>query len=176
MANSVFPDLTSAGGVEYRDAAGNPINPPDVHNAYPPLPAFLSTCLIAALPSNCDARIEPRQINAIVSELLSFAECLDPNGTWDCNSLKNLCAAFTAWMAENLKFIVIADAPPPAPQEPSLWWESDTGYTYIWYNDGTSAQWVQIAGAKTIMDQVSIVGQGITADPHSVALVDCGQY
>jgi hypothetical protein len=101
MAYSIFPDEESAAGVVYRDAAGLPINPPDVHNAYSPSPEFISSCLLTALPSDCDARIEPRQINAIVSEMLSFAECMNPDGLWDCTSLKNLCAAFTAYMEEH---------------------------------------------------------------------------
>jgi hypothetical protein len=39
---------------------------------------------------------------------------------------------------------VISDTPPPGPLTPGqLWWESDTGDTYIWVDDGTSQQWVQ---------------------------------
>lgn len=174
MAASILPDPTSAAGVVYRDAAGNPTNPPNVFNAYPPLPEFLSTCLLTALPSTCDARIEPRQINAIVSELLAFAECLDPTGTWDCNSLKNLCAAFTVWK-EILGTVLIADSPPPDPNENELWWESDTGNLYIYYNDGTSSQWVQVVG-RTVGDLVSILGAGVSGDPFTVGLVDCGSY
>jgi hypothetical protein len=175
MANSIFPDTASAGGLEYRDAAGNPTNPPNVQNAYPPLPAFLSTCLLTALPSDCTARIEPRQVNAIVSELLSFAECLDPNGTWDCNSLKNLCAAFTAWALLNAG-VFIADTPPTATKPGQLWWESDTGILYIWYDDGSSQQWVDTGSSDVVMDKISIVGNGVAGDPHTVGLVDCGSW
>jgi hypothetical protein len=102
MATSIFPDLQFAGAVVIRDAAGVALLPPGVHNAYAPLPAYISTCLITALPSDCDARIEPRQINAIVSELVAFAECLDPNGPWDCLTLHNICTAFQVWAAENV--------------------------------------------------------------------------
>jgi len=97
---SIFPE-DHAGGVPIRDAVGNPTNPPNVQGAYAPAPAFVSSCPITALPSDCTARIEPRQINAIVSELVSFAECLDPDGPWDCNSLRNLCAAFSVWAETN---------------------------------------------------------------------------
>ena len=39
---------------------------------------------------------------------------------------------------------VISDTAPPGPlQAGQLWWKSDTGNTYIWYNDGDSQQWVQ---------------------------------
>lgn len=41
----------------------------------------------------------------------------------------------------------IADAAPGLPLLPGqLWFESDTGNTYIWYQDANSSQWVQIAG------------------------------
>ncbi|MEY9493761.1 hypothetical protein [Bradyrhizobium elkanii] len=94
----IFPE-SSAGAIALRDLDGNPTNPPNVQNAYPPPAAYVTSCPITALPSDCTARIEARQINNIVSELLAFAECLDPDGPWDCNSLKNLCAAFSTWAA-----------------------------------------------------------------------------
>lgn len=175
MANSIFPDEVNAGGVVYRDAAGNPTIPPDVHNAYPPKPAFYSTCLLTALPSTCDARIEPGQVNAIVSELVSFAECLNPTGTWNCDSLKNLCAAFSAWMAIHISGVLIGDVPPPNPANNQLWWESDTGFLFLYYNDGNSIQWVQIT-SKVVVDNVSIVGAGLAGDPIKVSLIDCGEY
>jgi hypothetical protein len=39
--------------------------------------------------------------------------------------------------------VTIGDAPPPTPNVGDLWWESDTGIMFVWYNDGTSTQWVQ---------------------------------
>jgi hypothetical protein len=38
----------------------------------------------------------------------------------------------------------ISDNPPSTPTVGQLWYESDTGNTYIWYDDGDSQQWVQI--------------------------------
>jgi hypothetical protein len=172
----ILPEIETAGGLVYRDAAGNPTNPLNVQSAYSPSPAFLSSCLLTALPTDCTARIEAKQVNAIVSEFLSFAECLDPNGPWDCNSLRNLCAAFNVWVSMNLNFIMVGDTPPANPQPNSLWWESDKGFTYLWYNDGTSAQWVQIAGQMPAVDKISIVGAGSEVDPLNVGLVDCGSY
>jgi hypothetical protein len=46
----------------------------------------------------------------------------------------------------------ISDTPPASPQPGQMWWESDTGNLYIWFNDGTSSQWVQVAGGPTIAD------------------------
>jgi len=37
-----------------------------------------------------------------------------------------------------------ADPPPGVPVPGQLWWESDSGDLFVWYDDGDSAQWVQI--------------------------------
>jgi hypothetical protein len=38
--------------------------------------------------------------------------------------------------------VTISDTPPGSPSVGNLWWESDSGVLYIYYNDGTSSQWV----------------------------------
>ena len=53
--------------------------------------------------------------------------------------------------------VTVGDSPPigvGATNNGELWWESDTGDLYIYYNDGSSAQWV-MANAG---------GRGITGD------------
>ena len=48
-----------------------------------------------------------------------------------------------AWVA-SVGGAVISDTAPPGPLTPGqLWWESDSGNTFLWYDDGTSQQWVQ---------------------------------
>ena len=94
----IFPDPV-VGGVTVRDAEGVCLAPVNVQNAYCPPVAFVSSCEITALPSDCSARITPAQINAIVSELLCLAETMDPNGPWNCNTLCNLATAFETWAA-----------------------------------------------------------------------------
>ena len=42
--------------------------------------------------------------------------------------------------------VSIGDTPPPSPVVGQLFWESDTGALFIFYNDGNSQQWVQING------------------------------
>lgn len=39
------------------------------------------------------------------------------------------------------------DNPPTAPGDGQLWWRSNNGNLYIWYDDGNSKQWVQIGGS-----------------------------
>lgn len=36
----------------------------------------------------------------------------------------------------------IGDNPPASPAAGQLWWESDSGQMFIWYDDGNSTQWV----------------------------------
>jgi hypothetical protein len=38
--------------------------------------------------------------------------------------------------------VTISDPPPASPIVGSLWYESDSGQLYVWYDDGSSAQWV----------------------------------
>jgi hypothetical protein len=45
----------------------------------------------------------------------------------------------------------ISDTPPVGAPVGSLWWESDSGVLYIYYNDGDSTQWV-IASANPVPD------------------------
>lgn len=94
----IFPDLSS-GGVVIRNADGDCLTPAEVINAFCPPETFGSSCEITALPSTCDARLTPAQINAIVSELLCLAVAFNPTGSWDCDSLCNLSAAFSAFVA-----------------------------------------------------------------------------
>lgn len=39
--------------------------------------------------------------------------------------------------------VAVSDAAPPSPTANSLWWSSDLGKLFIYYNDGSSAQWVE---------------------------------
>jgi hypothetical protein len=42
--------------------------------------------------------------------------------------------------------VIVDDLAPTAPINGALWWESDTGIMWMWYNDGDTAQWVQVNG------------------------------
>jgi hypothetical protein len=52
----------------------------------------------------------------------------------------------------------ISDTPPGSPSAGQMWWESDSGILYIYYNDGTTSQWVQAspsAGGNVIAGTTS---------------------
>ena len=56
--------------------------------------------------------------------------------------------------------VTVGENPPntPTPNNGELWWESDTGDLYVYYNDGDSAQWVMANSG----------GRGLTGDKGEV--------
>lgn len=96
---SIFPN-TEAGGLIIRDPeTGAPVEQPEVENAAYPMQLNIS-CDLTALPSTCDAKVAPEQINAIVSELIAFYVAMAPTREWDCDSLDNLAEAFEQFVAD----------------------------------------------------------------------------
>ena len=60
-------------------------------------------------------------------------------------------AAGVTWTWDGVKWgpssaagvlIAIGDAPPASPTNGALWWDSVSGQLFVFYNDGTSSQWV----------------------------------
>lgn len=49
-----------------------------------------------------------------------------------------------AWDEIGVQLTIIADAAPVTDSDGQMWWDSSTGDLFIWYNDGSSSQWVQI--------------------------------
>lgn len=86
------------GGLVVRDEFGVCTIPATVVNAYCPQPEFTTSCEVSYLPDGCTARITPAQINAFESELLCFAEKLNPDGNWNCTDLCNLSTNFQSWL------------------------------------------------------------------------------
>jgi len=56
--------------------------------------------------------------------------------------------------------VYTTDEPPTGVQPGTLWWETDTGYMYIYYDDGDSRQWVQALGG----DSGTVVGGAYVSD------------
>jgi hypothetical protein len=58
--------------------------------------------------------------------------------------------------------IATQDSPPTTPADNSLWWESSTGNLYLRYNDGNSAQWIQVNALPNSAGYVSKLGDTMT--------------
>ena len=60
--------------------------------------------------------------------------------------------------------VFIGDTPPPNPVHGQLWWESDTGNTFIYYQDANSGQWVQFnVASDPEIDHLSSVNHDLYA-------------
>jgi hypothetical protein len=46
--------------------------------------------------------------------------------------------------------LTISDTAPVAPTVGAMWWESDSGILWLWYNDGNTSQWVEIGGGSGV--------------------------
>jgi hypothetical protein len=70
--------------------------------------------------------------------------------------------------------VTISDNPPGSPTAGNLWWESDSGNLYIYYNDGNSSQWVLVTpqtnaasfGAVTYTPQTPSAAQQVQAQQN----------
>jgi hypothetical protein len=54
--------------------------------------------------------------------------------------------------------IEISSTAPTSPGEGDLWWDSDNGKLYIYYNDGNSSQWVDAAGPSVAVQSTAPTG------------------
>ena len=74
--------------------------------------------------------------------------------------------------------VAISDNAPSSPNVGDLWWESDTAVGHIYYNDGSTSQWVQFNSGSsgsgsssgvgtsrfTVSNSTGSIGAGTTAD------------
>ena len=88
------------------------------------------------------------------------------NGTYDVNNEYIVNAGSTpttaggiggnAWTRSTgsgfMSTVLVSDTEPTAPFQNMLWWDTNSGIFFIYYNDGTSTQWVDLFG---IADQAS---------------------
>lgn len=85
-------------------------NAPNVEGVTPIPDDFSISCTYRVLPSDCNYRILPEQINALVSEMINLAACFDPEGTWHCGQLDNLCNTFTTFKDYSVDFLEDLDS------------------------------------------------------------------
>lgn len=97
--------------------------------------------------------------NAFDTANAAFASANNQAGV---NLTQNTTISF-AWNHANSAFIkantggsvAVGDSPPPAPTANSLWWQSNTATLKIYYDDGTSSQWVDASPSAYSLDQLA---------------------
>jgi len=59
----------------------------------------------------------------------------------DSSNRKISVADFSSYLGDNT--VVISDTPPTNAKAGELYWDTDTATMYIYYDDGSTSQWVQ---------------------------------
>jgi len=81
----------------------------------------------------------------------------------------------TAWLslpaASGGSTALISDTAPAFPAVGTLWWDSDVGVLYVWYEDGTSGQWVVAVPHQNDGLAVHLAGFN---NPHMVTATQVG--
>ena len=67
--------------------------------------------------------------------------------------------------------VAISASPPSSPSAGDLWWDSDDGDLHVYYNDGSTAQWVNTAGvgAKGQKGEIGVGDKGQKGEQSTVA-------
>jgi hypothetical protein len=94
-------------------------------------------------------------------------------GSWKWNG--------TAWdVLPDMLAPAAGDTPPANPTPGQIWYRADIGRTYIWYDDGSSAQWVEIAGGgsaqATALRRNYLVNPAMQIAQETIAAVATGSY
>lgn len=68
--------------------------------------------------------------------------------------------------------ISVGVVPPPSPASNALWWKSDDGLLFIYFNDGNSAQWVpatvpMFLGNTVLQKQYNVIANGTYTGTYS---------
>ena len=90
-----------------------------------------------------------------------------PNGpvTGDTYTVNNVTWTYTgtSWRAVSSggggnSTVTVSDDPPAGPSDGDMWWESDTGRLKVFYQDGTSDQWVDATPQSSASEVLSFGG------------------
>jgi hypothetical protein len=85
------------------------------------------------------------------TEITDFAEAVDDRTAALLVAGTNIALTYddvgnkltiTSTVPTSVAPVIISDTPPASPVAGMIWWESDTGLLYVYYNDGNTSQWV----------------------------------
>lgn len=89
---------------------------------------------------------------------LEFPTSPTNNQVYDNYIYSTATGAWKKLPGNAFSFADIDDTPPSAPNAGDLWWNSNEGQMYIYYNDGTSSQWVPTASPSVAVQDTAPAG------------------
>jgi len=116
------------------------------------LPADPTSAMQAATKQYVDAKapLGAEYITSITDATLTNERVLTDTATitWDRTTAGQIKANAAGGGGTST---TISDTPPGSPTAGSMWWESDTGTLWIYYNDGNTSQWVAVGGSSSVV-------------------------
>jgi hypothetical protein len=86
-------------------------------------------------------------------------------------------ASVGAWQILNVGAVYMSTTPPDNPYIGQLWFDETTGGTYVYYDDGTSTQWVAAVGGNYVINTDGLPGRKLyvgSVDPDDNYTLQAG--
>lgn len=136
LTNKKYVDETIAAMALYQGTWQVAANVPDLN--VPPNAPLNGYAWIAQTVDPNTPEVAPATIPGIGGMTIGSTDTVKWNGT---TLVYDLIRG-----ANSVSAITIADGPPGSAFPGQLWWDSNNGKHYAYFDDGTSSQWVQISG------------------------------
>ena len=104
---------------------------------------------IQALDEGFDDVLQKRSLFVPLATDFLAGAIVEPPADGAQYARTNDAANGPVWVENIAKGVHTDDAPPMTPSDGALWWKSDTGALYVFYEDIDSGQWVQVNGTPS---------------------------
>lgn len=82
-----------------------------------------------------------------------------------------------AWQIINVGAVTMSETAPTSPYEGQLWLDETSGQMYVYYNDGTSSQWIAAVGGNYVINTDGDPGRKLyvgSVDPDGTYTLQTG--
>jgi hypothetical protein len=135
-------DLVAAKGVV---SASSQIDYTDIQNKPTIIPtaSYVEYTAIANTPTliSASTQVSYVELQNIPSGIVSSSAQIN-TGSFSGSFIGDLTGT-GSWSVKTVSPTFVQDSAPTNPLEGALWWDEDSGKLFVYYDDGSSAQWVQ---------------------------------
>ena len=103
----------------------------------------------ATIATSDNSQIEVVKVTAVSGTTWTVARGQDGTTAQSWGSGTTVEGRLNASLLSDLVAVPASTTPPSAPKDNDFWFDSENGVLKIYYNDGTSAQWVDVASGVT---------------------------
>lgn len=143
QADSTNPlmDGAAAAGTRTRWSRGDHVHPSDTTKAPLNSPTFTGTPLLTTTPPQDDNTFKVADTAYVIGQASTVTPLMDGAAVPGV-SLRYARADHVHPTDNSIKAVTVSDVPPASPHAGDFWFDSIGVQLYLYYNDGTSSQWV----------------------------------